>query len=91
LPERRCLGVVGRRAIKKTAATAAARIRSTSKVCIFKHTLRPANLLAYAAASVIKGVSFLHRSLVPLGEVEFAKQPTGQLDMFNNTEGMCGV
>ena len=38
-------------------------------------------------------VQFLHRTLKPLGEVDFRNlEDKGQLNMFNNEcEGMCGV
>jgi len=41
----------------------------------------------------IKGVPFLHRSMVNIGEVDFSTETDhGQLDMFQNEcEGMCGV
>lgn len=39
----------------------------------------------------IKGQAFLHRSCVPLSEVDLGEDD-GQIDMFNNEcEGMCGV
>lgn len=40
----------------------------------------------------MKGVPFLHGSLVPLGEVKFAERDPRQTDFFGNEcEGMCGV
>lgn len=45
------------------------------------------------ASGNIRSVPFLHRSLVPLSEVDFStEEERGQLNMFNNEcEGMCGV
>ena len=41
----------------------------------------------------IIGQQFVHRSLIPLREVDFrTAEEAGQIDMFNNEcEGMCGV
>lgn len=40
----------------------------------------------------MKGVPFLHGSLVPLGEVKFSERDPRQTDFFGNEcEGMCGV
>jgi hypothetical protein len=42
--------------------------------------------------SKFNGENFLHRSMKPLGEVEFKTGDKRQVDMFNNEcEGMCGV
>lgn len=45
------------------------------------------------AKSKLEGVPFLHRSCIPLSEVDFStEEERGQLSMFNNEcEGMCGV
>lgn len=40
----------------------------------------------------MRGVPYLHRSLVPLSEVNFDQQNNGQIDLFGNEcEGLCGV
>jgi len=41
----------------------------------------------------IRGMQFMHRSCVPLNQVDFSTaEDHGQIDMFNNEcEGMCGV
>lgn len=41
----------------------------------------------------LKAIPFLHRSMVPLDQVDFStEEDRGQLNMFNNEcEGMCGV
>jgi hypothetical protein len=41
----------------------------------------------------LKGTAYVHRSLKPLGEVDFSNaEDRGQLNMFNNEcEGLCGV
>lgn len=46
-----------------------------------------------ASKTQIRGVPFLHRSLMPLSEVDLStEEERGQLNMFNNEcEGMCGV
>jgi hypothetical protein len=40
-----------------------------------------------------KGKQYMHRSLKPIGEVDFRNlEDKGQLNMFNNEcKGMCGV
>ena len=46
---------------------------------------------ALAQVTKFRGVPYLHRSLKPLSEVDFADKST-QTDMFNNEcEGVCGV
>lgn len=48
---------------------------------------------AQSQSTKITGMPFLHRSLVPLSEVDFStEEERGQLSLFNNEcEGMCGV
>jgi 3'-phosphoadenosine 5'-phosphosulfate sulfotransferase (PAPS reductase)/FAD synthetase len=61
-----------------------------SKACVFEGKLQ----LAATQTSTLRGVPFLHRSLVPLAEVDFnpKKGDPNQLDLFTNEcEGMCGV
>ena len=50
--------------------------------------------IANASAQAARGEIFLHSSLVPIGEIDFASIPPKpqQFDMFDNEcEGMCGV
>lgn len=47
---------------------------------------------AFSRVKNFRGKPFLHRSLLPLSEIDFSTPETKQIDMFNNEcEGMCGV
>lgn len=42
--------------------------------------------------NALKGIPFLHRSCIPLGEIDFSTLVDTTMDMFGNEcEGMCGV
>jgi hypothetical protein len=49
--------------------------------------------IAGESQEVLSGIPFLHRSCIPLSEVDFQANPShGQLSLFGNEcEGMCGV
>jgi len=63
--------------------------KSWTDAVSFDHALRSGQRHAFGR----KDPSFLHKSLVPLDEVDLStEQDRGQLDMFGNEcEGMCGV
>lgn len=49
-------------------------------------------LQAATLNTTLTGTPFLHRSLVPLDQVDFSNKEEGQINLFNNEcEGMCGV
>jgi len=58
----------------------------------FQEAVRIDHKIRDLSAAGVKNLTYVHRSCVPLDQVEFKAGDPNQVDMFNNEcEGMCGI